>query len=104
MEPFEVEAAYHDRTAIVALSGELDLEQRPTLLAAVELALQGTPSHLELDLSDLTFIDSSGLAALHEALALSASAGADLALTSPSDSVRKVLKLTGYDTVFTVLE
>ena len=54
---------------IVAVAGEWDLAAHPRVSAALREALDQRPTRLVLDLSRLTFIDSSGLhatVALHE--------------------------------------
>lgn len=78
---------------IVALRGELDLVTAEGLTdALVEIA----GSTLVVDLSDLTFMDSSGIGALVVARRRIMSSGqGELVLARPGANVRKVLDIVG---------
>ena len=78
---------------IVALHGELDIVSAAGLAdALVDVA----GSTLVVDLSDLTFIDSSGISALVVARnRILADGKGDLVLTRPGVIVRRVLEITG---------
>lgn len=85
----------------VALVGELDLSTCPTLRTVVE---QLDPSHKQvlLDLSELEFIDSTGIAML---LGFERSFGNDLrqlTVRCPPGPVRRVIAMSGADTRLTV--
>jgi anti-sigma B factor antagonist len=51
----------HGTTTTITLTGEWDLAQQPATRAAIRRALQRRPESVVLDLSPLSFIDSSGL-------------------------------------------
>ncbi|MCC6830556.1 MAG: STAS domain-containing protein [Thermoleophilia bacterium] len=77
---------------VLRLTGELDLATAPEVLAAVEAATcDGGPSRLVLDMSGVSFIDSTGVRTLLEANRV---AGNDLSLLAPSPAVTRVLELT----------
>jgi len=77
---------------VLRLTGELDLATAPDVLAAVEAATtDGGPSRLVLDMSGVSFIDSTGVRTLLEANRV---AGNDLSLLAPSPAVTRVLELT----------
>jgi anti-anti-sigma factor len=61
-------------------------------LTAVE---QGAPSLIVLDLSDLSFIDSSGLRVLLLADGRARESGRELVLTRSTDAVQRVFEMTG---------
>jgi anti-sigma B factor antagonist len=86
---------------VVALEGDIDLEGSPAarkvLLEAVAL---GQPVYV--DLSGVSYIDSSGIASLVEALQRARHGGTGFALASVSDSARRVLELARLDRVFTI--
>ncbi len=86
---------------VVALEGDIDLEGSPAarkiLLDAVQ---QGQPVYV--DLSGVSYIDSSGIASLVEALQRARQAGTGFALASVSDNARRVLELARLDRVFTI--
>lgn len=83
---------------VLALSGELDLKNAETL--AVEIAKSGVADgdSLTIDLGGLEFIDSTGIALLVSVFRRFNAAGGRLRLVpSRSESVRRVMELTGLD-------
>jgi anti-sigma B factor antagonist len=78
----------------LVLSGEIDLHscsQLSTCLDAVPPACQ----EVIVDLAGVTFMDSSGLHALHECRRALVSQDCALRVRNPSDAVRQVFDLTG---------
>ena len=49
---------------VIAVTGEVDLATAPELERAVKAVLEGGPANLVIDLSDTTFMDSTGLRVL----------------------------------------
>lgn len=86
---------------VVALEGEIDLEQAGTVRRALLDALKKGRNVL-VDLSQVTYIDSSGIASLVEGLQVARKAKIDLALVSVSQRVRRVLELARLDKVFPI--
>jgi anti-sigma B factor antagonist len=86
----------------IALSGELDIETGPPFSEEVEMAVWGTVGAFVLDLSALTFLDSSGLHALLRARAYLGRADRPLVLVCPRGPVRRVLDLAGVLDTFVV--
>ena len=63
MAEFNAElTANESGTAVVAVRGELDIQTVPQLQAVVAPALEANPRRLVLDVSELRFADSSGIA------------------------------------------
>ncbi|MCK8678241.1 STAS domain-containing protein [Streptomyces lichenis] len=90
-----------DRLVVITAAGALDYGTSGALL---EQAATATSTHrsLALDLSGITFCDSSGLNAL---LRLNRHTGADgtaLTLVAVPDQLRRLLRITGTDTVLTL--
>jgi anti-sigma B factor antagonist len=80
---------------VVAASGEYDLAEPPRLEETlVELARSRSSREVLLDLGDVTYLDSSGIAALWRANVVLDGADCSLVLVSPSEAVRRVLRLT----------
>ena len=91
-----------DTWHIIALAGELDFHTAPQLRAAVQ-DRELTPNRgLIIDLSELTFCDSSGITAILVAYRLTSAAGAPMALAAVPSSVARTFKLVGLDQVFTI--
>jgi anti-sigma B factor antagonist len=86
---------------VVALKGEVDLENSP---AARKLLLRSIDDagRVLVDLSGVTYIDSSGVASLVEALQASKKRGTEFALAAASEPTRRVLELARLDKVFTM--
>ena len=83
-----------DGVHVVALGGELDLRAAGELEAA--LADCGEDARICLDLAELQFIDSTGLAAVIRAhQALEAAGGALAVVCGGEGSVRRTLETTG---------
>jgi anti-sigma B factor antagonist len=79
--------------------GELDLSGSPQLEAALLEAEQSHVKEIVVDLGELTFVDSTGLAVLVRAADRSATNGDQLRITPGRDQVASVLRLTGLETV-----
>ncbi len=95
MDTFRVTSREFRDGCIFTLSGELDAS---TCRGLVE-QLQGPPGSLVvLDLSELTFMDSSGIGTMHMARRLAVKNGGMLVVSRPQGIVERVLQLTGFDT------
>lgn len=86
----------------VWLRGELDMATAPELRDELGQLASEDPAPVTIDLSDLTFIDSTGLSVLVGALKLLRQQGGDMVLRSPGPGTRKVLEITGLTEVFTI--
>ena len=92
-----VDVQRRDGTAVLSLSGELDLASAPRLDEALFECEDGAPTIL-LDLRGLTFMDSSGLRVILAADARARSRGGRLMLVPGPPSVQRVFQLTLLDT------
>jgi anti-anti-sigma factor len=88
----------HGRT-VVRVTGDLDLETAPQMLAAIEPTLDTGTGALVVDLSRLTFIDSSGLSALIRINQRMSAAGRELSIIAPGPPAAKTFEITGLDQV-----
>jgi anti-sigma B factor antagonist len=79
----------------LALAGTLDVTTVTRFNEAVELAVWGTAGAFVIDLTEVDFLDSSGLHALLRARALLAREDRPLALLCPKGVARRVLDLAG---------
>jgi anti-sigma B factor antagonist len=86
-----VEIRFEDGVMVVRLSGELDISTVPVVTSLVEPALGQEQAKVLIDLADLEFMDSSGLALL---LAL-AKRVREVELLHPSAVIRRVIDATG---------
>jgi anti-sigma B factor antagonist len=79
----------------LALKGDLDGTSATRFTEMVEFAVWGTAGAFVLDLTDVEFLDSTGLHALLRARALLAREDRPLALLCPPGVARRVLDLAG---------
>jgi len=87
--------------SIVVLKGDVDLESSPAAREVLLKSVEGAGKVL-VDLSRVTYIDSSGVASLVEALQAAKRNGGRFALVAASDPTRRVLELARLDKVFTI--
>jgi len=88
---------------IAAFSGDVDLEHSPKA-REVLLSCVDKGSKVLVDLSGVSYIDSSGVASLVEAFQRAKKAGVEFALVSVNAPARRVLELARLDKVFTIHE
>jgi len=87
-----------DRTeAGVALRGEIDLLRRPALLAALDAAIADTDGPFVVDLTEVDFLDSSGLGVLLHTRDRLRRANREMTVQSASGPVRRLLELAGLE-------
>ena len=86
--------------ALVGMSGDLDFNAAPQLGDAIDRLLEARAHEIWVDLRQLDFIDSTGLAALIGARRRADAAGAKLRLVVDRGPVRDVLELGRMDRVF----
>jgi anti-sigma B factor antagonist len=86
----------------VRLVGELDMSTAPQLRdELLGLAANG-PAQVTVDLSELAFVDSTGLSVLITGLKRLRQQGGDMALRGPTPATRRVLEITGLTEVFSI--
>lgn len=89
---------HHDcasSTATITLLGELDIATRHLVSEHVRLALALRPRQIRLDLSQVTFLDSTGLGSIIAARTVAGRSGVHLGISAMSFQVRRLLELTG---------
>lgn len=90
-----------DGVAVVALSGDIDLQSSPAVRQQL-LACFENNRRVVVDLSGVTYIDSSGVASLVEAFQLARKKEGTFALVNVSSAVMRVLSLARLDRVFSI--
>lgn len=94
--PLQVSAAEQDGKRTLFLRGELDLANAETVEQVLQGALaESSCSRLVLDMSELEFIDSTGIAILVRALNNEAAPAKLRCVPSRFPAVTRVLELTG---------
>jgi stage II sporulation protein AA (anti-sigma F factor antagonist) len=83
---------------LVGVSGEIDHHSALSMRRDVDnIIWNRTPTHLILDMSEVEFMDSSGLGFIMGRYALMREIGGNLSLRDPSPVVLKMLTMTGFD-------
>jgi len=94
---FAVGLEQDDGVATLRLSGELDIAVIERLREVRDRALADGPASLVIDLSEVEFIDSSGLKFLLESDRLLRPSACELSLRRPGPAAMKVFSITGVD-------
>lgn len=89
-------------STLIRLSGEVDLSWSQQVRKAVLDALAAS-RRVGVELSAVSYIDSSGIAALVEGFQNARTQGRGFALVAISDAVRSVLELARLDRVFPIV-
>jgi anti-sigma B factor antagonist len=81
--------------------GEVDLTTADAFAETLTTVLrQERPSHVEVDLSDVAFMDSSGVNTLMRSRAIAAEFGCRITVSRPQPVVRRLFEVTGLLTLF----
>ena len=82
-----------DSTGVHVLTGEIDAHTAPVFTARFDpLPATGV---ITLDMSGVTFMDSSGLRALVDLAGRAGAAGSSITVQAPSRSVAKIIEISG---------
>ena len=96
----EIEKSYQDGSvAVLRLVGRLNMVAAPQLKSGIDETVEGGRPRVVVDLSEVSFMDSSGLGALIAGLKKARQASGDLRITGVTQQVATVLKLTNLDKV-----
>jgi len=89
---FRAVVEHGEAATVLALAGELDMAAIPDAEAGMREALDDSPGRLVVDLSGVTFLDSSGIRLLLQAVGTARSRGVELAMTRPPEPVWRLLE------------
>ena len=89
---------------VLELAGDIDLHRSVELRAGLLETIQEKPSVLVINMSEVGFMDSSGLATLVEAMQLSRRNGGQLRLVGLSRRVRSIFEISRLDKIFQIYE
>jgi anti-sigma B factor antagonist len=91
-----------DPANILPLEGEIDLHVAPRLESSLARITKKRPPHVVVDLSGVTFIDSSGLAVLIRAREDVRNYGGKLILSGIKEDVLVIFEMARLDQVFLI--
>jgi anti-sigma B factor antagonist len=84
----------------VAIHGRITIETSGEMRRMLSNALRAKPANLSVDLSDVSYIDFSGLATLVEAVRIARKQGTRLILGGLHDQPRYLFEITDLDRLF----
>jgi len=99
-----IAAARAGAAARLDLSGEMDIACEDAFAAAVEDSLAEATAELVVDLSELSFIDSSGIRMLVELWKRARKCGLDLSIVQGAGQVRRTMEVAGVDRILPILD
>ncbi len=98
----QIGVSQHKGTPVVRVSGDIDLSNAHELRATLESL--GTPPALAIDMTELLFIDSTGLNAIAQYGRNMLESGNTVYLIVTRAPLRKIFEITSLDQHFTVLK
>ncbi|MGH9291387.1 MAG: STAS domain-containing protein [Acidimicrobiales bacterium] len=103
-EVFAIEELGDSPVPVLVVRGEIDVSTAPELRDRLLRTAHDGHSTVVVDLSEVTFLDSTALGVLVSGLKRFRAAGGDLRLVVTGRSVSKVLEITGLVEVFPIFE
>jgi anti-sigma B factor antagonist len=105
-DPARIDVRHESRPGGLVLtpSGDVDLLRAGSLRSALMLAIKGRPGRLVVDMHEVDYMDSSGVATLIEAMTAARESGVAFALCSLNEQVLTTLQITRLDSVFTIMD
>ncbi|MCA9286537.1 MAG: STAS domain-containing protein [Phycisphaerales bacterium] len=91
-----------DGGVILQPVGDVDLARAPGLRRVLTEAQAKRPQRIVIDLSQVPYMDSSGVATLVEAMQRARAMAHRLVLAAPQTRVRSIFEIARLDTVFTI--
>jgi len=101
-QDIEIEVRNRDGSTVVAARGEVDVATAPALRDGLDEALDHDIGTVVVDLTGVTFIDSTGLGVLIGARRRCVEAGRDLRVVVAEPRILKVFEITGLTELFTI--
>jgi anti-anti-sigma factor len=97
-----IDVSHRSGVAVVVVKGEIDMESAPLLTVALEQ--QPSDKDAYIDMAEVRFIDSSGIAVLINQFARMRQHNCELHIQNPSRVVRRLLEIAGLSEHFVDFE
>lgn len=91
-----------DNRAVVTATGELDVSSSTILKSELTDHISQGRVHVIIDMSNVTFVDSSGLSVLVTGLKRTVESGGSLRLVITAESVMRIFQITALDQAFDI--
>ncbi len=99
----EVRVEIVDGATIITPVGEIDLGRAPALRVQIIAVQAKRPKRMLINLAEVPYMDSSGVATLVEAMQNSRRHGGKLILCAMQDKVRSIFEIARLETVFKIV-
>lgn len=99
-----VERLEEDDAVVVRPEGDIDLSRSPSFRRQLANIQERSPRRLIVNLSDVPYMDSSGVATLVEAMQVARKHNSRLILCGLQERVRSIFEIARLDTVFTIVD
>jgi len=99
----EITTNKQDKALVITISGSVDSTNASELAEALKAQTDKGEIYLVADLSNMEYISSAGLRALLGSMKEARQKGGDLCLAAVQDDVNRVLKLSGFMSIFKIL-
>ena len=93
--PLSITTSDKDNERVVSVAGEVDVSNAPELREALDRAFEGGATAIEVDLTEVPYIDSTGIGVLVGAAHRAHDKGVGLSVSHPQHNVARVLGLLG---------
>jgi anti-sigma B factor antagonist len=87
---------------VLPLKGEIDLHVSPGIAVSIAGVTATRPTHIVVDLTEVTYLDSSGLAVLIQGMQNVQEYGGMFALVGVQEDVRPIFEMARLDQVFQI--
>ena len=101
---FQITVEQLDAACIVSLSGEVDLYAAPEFKRELLQVIDAGAALVIVDLSDVTFIDSTTLGVLLSVVKRVRPEGGAVVVVCPDRNVRRIFEITLLDRVFAIVD
>jgi anti-sigma B factor antagonist len=95
-------AKQEQKSNVLPLDGEIDLHVSPEVAASLRTMIENKPKQVVIDLTKVTYLDSSGLAVLIEGMQNVQKYGGRFGLAGVQEDVKHVFDIARLDQVFQI--
>ena len=100
----EIKVEQVNNVSILSLDGEVNAFNSRDLVAKIANLIEEGQYHIAVNLTEVTYVDSSGLGALVSGLKKVKAHDGSLTLIDPQPDVREALRMTRLDTIFHITD
>ena len=96
-DEFLVTRSHAGEAVVLQVSGVVDIITAPSLATQIDVALSGTPAVLVIDLTEVDFLSSAGIAVLAEVHRLTQNSPTSLRVAADGSATSRPLHIVGLD-------